>query len=64
MSGVDNQEPSERTVVVFRRYEEARRYGFTRREARLFAESDVDVGELRRLKRAKCPPDRAAAILL
>lgn len=50
--------------VVFRRYKEAREYGLTRVEARLFAESEEDVGVLRKLLAAGCPPEVAARILL
>jgi hypothetical protein len=50
--------------VILHRYTEAREYGLTRVEARLYAESQIDASELRRLKRAKCPPAQAARILL
>jgi hypothetical protein len=50
--------------VILHRYKEARVYGLTRLEARLYAESQIDASELRRLKRAKCPPAQAARILL
>lgn len=55
---------SEAQEAVYRRYKEAREYGLTRVEARLFADSDIDVGELRRLKKKGCPPKLAADILL
>jgi hypothetical protein len=55
---------SERGRVVLHRYEEARLYGFTRVEALRYAESSADVGDLRRLKAAGCPPRVAADILL
>lgn len=55
---------SEQQEVVLHRYHEARDYGFTRLEARLYAESGIDCGELRRLIRVKCPPAVAAKILL
>lgn len=55
---------SERQQVVLHRYLEARQYGLTLVEARLFAESDTDVSELRRLVRVKCPPQLGAKILL
>ncbi len=57
-------ELSERGRVVLRRYAEAREFGLSPVEARLWAESEVDVGELRRLKRLGCPPLVAAKILL
>jgi hypothetical protein len=47
-----------------RRYQEAVDAGWTKIEAQLFADSDIDVGELRRLVRDGCPPHLAAAILL
>jgi hypothetical protein len=50
--------------VTLHRYAEARRYGLTMVEARLFADSGIDVSELRRLKRKGCPPRLAAEILL
>lgn len=55
---------AEAQLVVYRRYKEAREYGLTRVEARLFAESERDVGELRKLREWGCPPDVAARILL
>ena len=57
-------ELGEQKRVILHRYAEARRYGLTKVEAMLYAESDIGVGELRRLKRAKCPPDQVARILL
>ena len=50
--------------VVLHRYGEARRYGLTMVEARLYADSQIDASELRRLKRKGCPPRLAAEILL
>ena len=50
--------------VTLRRYTEARRYGLTMVEARLYADSQIDTSELRRLKRKGCPPRLAAEILL
>lgn len=55
---------SEEQQVILHRYTEARAYGFTMIEARLFAESEIDVSELRRLKRVGCPPAMAVKILL
>lgn len=57
-------ELSEANRVVLHRFTEARLYGFTKIEAMLFAESSLDVGDLRRLIRLKCPPAQAAKILL
>ncbi len=50
--------------VVVRRYEEGRGVGLTRLEARLFAESTIDVGKLRSLVKAGCKPQLIAKILL
>lgn len=46
-----------------RRYLEARDAGLTLVEARLFADSDQDVGTLRKLVKAGCPPARIADIV-
>lgn len=50
--------------VLRRRYTEARRAGLTIVEARLFSESDRDVGELRRLVDARCPVETIRRIVL
>ena len=55
---------SERSRVILHRYQEARDYGFTRLEARLYAESEIDCSALRRLVKAKVPPLWGARILL
>ena len=55
---------TEQQEVVLHRYEEARGYGFTRLEARLYAESTIDCGILRHLKAKGCGPAMAAKILL
>lgn len=55
---------TEAQVVVFRRFREARDAGLTLVEARLFAESDADVGVLRKLVAGGCKPATAARILL
>ncbi len=47
-----------------RRYWEAIDAGLTTVEARLFADSDVDVGELRRLVDKGCGPELIARIVL
>lgn len=54
----------EQAKVVYHRYREARVYGLTKVEAMLYAESEIDCADLRRLKRAKCPPETAVRILL
>jgi hypothetical protein len=61
---VADRELGEQAQVVLNRYREAREYGLTRLEARLYAESQIDVSELRRLRRAGCAPAIAAKILL
>jgi hypothetical protein len=58
------EEMGEQARVVYNRYKEAREYGLTRLEARLYAESTIDASELRRLRRAGCAPAIAAKILL
>lgn len=60
----DTVELTEQSQVILHRFTEARLYGFTRIEARLFAESDISVSGLRRLKKAGCPPAVAARIIL
>jgi len=50
--------------VILHRYREARLFGLTRLEARLYAESHIDASELRRLKALGCAPAVAAKILL
>lgn len=46
------------------RRKEASAAGMSIVEARLFAESGIDIGELRRLVRKKCPGELLARILL
>lgn len=58
-AGVDEQ-----GQVDMRRYQEAKEAGFTHEEACVFSVAGIDVGELRRLVKAGCPPDLAARILL
>jgi hypothetical protein len=60
----EDRELGEQGRVVLHRYREAREYGLTRLEARLYAESQIDASELRRLRRAGCAPAIAAKILL
>lgn len=54
----------EQVEVLRRRYTEARRAGLTIVEARLFAESDRDVGELRKLVEKRCPVELVRQIVL
>lgn len=46
------------------RHDEARAAGLTAVEAALFAESDRDLGELRKLVAKGCPPEVLRAIVL
>jgi hypothetical protein len=46
------------------RYDEARKAGLTPVEAALFAESDRDLAELRKLISVGCPVDQIRAIVL
>lgn len=50
--------------VITRKFLEARAAGLTRVEARLFAESNGDVGELRKLVKNGCPPATIAKIVI
>jgi hypothetical protein len=61
---VDDCQLDEQSRVILHRYTEAREYGLPPLEARLYAESRIDAGQLRRLRRKKCPPAVAARILL
>ena len=54
----------EQTAVYLRRYKEAREAGLSIVEARMFAESGADIGELRRLVESGCPPALIAQIAL
>jgi hypothetical protein len=54
----------ERLEVLRNRYTEARRAGLSMVEARLFAESDEDVGVLRKLVEKGCAPQLIARVLL
>lgn len=54
----------EEAEVYLRRFQEARAAGLTRLEARMFAECDRDVGELRRLVELGCAPKLMADILI
>jgi hypothetical protein len=55
---------TELQVVIRRRCREAQDAGMTKVEARLFAESEVDVGLLRKLVSAGCPAAKLAGVLL
>ena len=58
-------EREQETLEVFRRrYVEARQAGLEHVEAEAFAGSTVDVGDLRRLVEAGCPPVLIARLLL
>lgn len=46
------------------RYDEARRAGLTPVESALFAESDRDLSELRKLVKKGCPVDKLRLIVL
>lgn len=54
----------EQLEVLRRRYTEARKAGLTIVEARLFSESDADIGELRKLLAAGCPVEQIRRIVL
>ena len=57
-------ESDEMLEVRRRRYKDARRAGLTIPESHLFADSEVDVGQLRSLAKAGCPPRLIAQIVL
>jgi hypothetical protein len=63
LSAAEDTELTEAAAVFLRRYTEAREFGFCEVDARLFAGSGMDVGELRRLRAAGCSPRLAAKIL-
>lgn len=54
----------EQRSVYEHRYREALAAGLTLAEAELWASSEADVGELRRLARSGCPPALLARIVL
>jgi len=54
----------ERITVWNNRFDEARKAGLEISEAREFADSDKDIGELRDLVRRGCPPRLLARIVL
>lgn len=59
----DDDQPSESECVLLRRYLEAREAGLTMDEAHLFAESDTDIGLLRKLVAGGCNSSLTAKIL-
>jgi hypothetical protein len=63
-AATNEEQPTEQQRVVDRRFDEARSAGLTLVEARLFAESDADVGQLRKLAASGCPAAQIAAILI
>lgn len=60
----DEEAPSEALSVIQWRFEQAREAGLTRIEARLWAESEADVGELRKLVAKEAKPQQIAKIVL
>ena len=58
------EQDEESVHVYLRRRKEARRAGLTIVEAQMFAESDVDIGVLRKLVRDGCDPDLIREIVL
>ena len=61
--GTETYRASEQDEVRRRRYREARRADLSHEDACRFADSDRDVGELRRLVRLGCPTSAMARIL-
>ena len=61
---VTDELEDEQVRVWNRRYTEARAAGLEHLDAIRFARSDRDVGELRRLVKAGCPPTVLARIVL
>jgi hypothetical protein len=61
---LDERPSEELELVVSHRKREARQAGMSVVEARLFAESEIDIGELRRLVKQKCPSELLARVLL
>lgn len=54
----------EQLEVLRRRYKEARQAGLSIAEARLFSESNQDIGTLRKLVAGGCPPRLIAEIVV
>lgn len=55
---------TESDEVLRRRYLEALQAGLTGREAQVFAESNRDIGELRKCVAGRCSPKLIARIVL
>lgn len=62
--GNENVEPTESTKTYYRRRREARKAGLSIVEAELFADSDADIGQLRKLVKSGCPIDLIREIVL
>lgn len=65
----DAKEPDQHLQVLQWRYEQCKRElekrgDLNKLEARMFADSDADLGELRRLLERGCPPRLAVRILI
>ena len=60
----DGDRDDEQAAVWNNRYQEARRAGLEHMDAIRFARSTTDIGELRKLVTAGCPPDKLRAIVL
>jgi hypothetical protein len=58
------EQAKELADIVFRRKREARKAGMSVVEARLFAESAIDISALRHLVELDCPPELIARVLL
>ncbi len=54
----------EQAGVLHYRYQQARHAGLIPEDALRFAESDADIGELRKLAAAGCPPELVLQIVL
>lgn len=61
---MDEGRGDEAREVYRRRFREAREAGLSIVEAQLFADSDRDVGELRKLVAKGCPPEVLARIVV
>jgi hypothetical protein len=64
VSGDGDRLSLEQVAVRNWRYDEARAAGLTPVESAMFAESDRELGELRRLVRKGCPVETIRAIVL
>lgn len=66
-STVEEPDPDfdwESSTVYYNRYHEAKKAGLTIAERRLFAASETDISQLRKLVSAGCPPELIAQIIL